>query len=307
MKYDLVCEGGGVKIPGLVGAIAAIENRGFEPACMAGTSAGAIVTAMRAAGYTPDEMYRILTDLDFRRFKDGASFGRKTINLLRKKGVYKGNVFYHLMQDFMKEKGVLTFGDLRNTEESEPKRRYLLRVFSADLYRNTLVTWPDDAKLYGLNPDYLEVAWAIRTSMSIPFFFWPVKINGSYFVDGGLLSNFPIWQFDSPRAPRHPTFGINLHEEGSSEPKKINGPLSFLEALVKTSLEAHDKRFIRPGDYQYRTIKVPVGTTKATDFDITVTQKETLYHNGYRAANHFFNNWHWPDYLKWAKEVRGIK
>lgn len=160
--------------------------------------------------------------------------------------------------------------------------------------------------MYGLDPEYLEVAWAVRTSMSIPYFFWPVKMGGSYFVDGGLLSNFPIWQFDTPRAPRFPTFGINLRETGAGRARKIGSNLDFLQAIIQTGLEAHDKRFIRPGDFQHRTIQVPVGDTKATDFGITVAQKEELYHSGFRSAQQFLNHWQWPEYLAWAKEVRGV-
>lgn len=305
-KYDCVLEGGGVKIPGLVGAMAAIEEKGMQPDCLAGTSAGSIVAACRAAGYLPEEMKNIITELDFTKFRDGANWGRKTINLLRRKGIYRGDVFYEEMQRLMKDKGILTFGELRNKDEEDPKFAYKFRCFSADLTLGTLVTWPDDAKIYGLDPDFLEVSWAVRTSMSIPYFFWPVRLGGSYFVDGGLLSNFPIWQFDSRGTPSHPTFGIMLEEIGGGVEKEITGPVTFLEALIKTSLSAHDKRFVRPGDFENRTIKVPVRGVKTTDFGITAAKKEELFHSGLTAGRAFFDNWSWADYVKWAKETRRV-
>ena len=56
-----------------------------------------------------------------------------------------------------------------------------------------------------MDPDELEIAAAVRMSMSIPIFFDPVVYNGppqprraALIVDGGLLSNFPVWLFDSP-------------------------------------------------------------------------------------------------------------
>ena len=306
MKYDVVLEGGGVKIPGLVGAIAALEGHGFEPACIAGTSAGAIVASMLAAGYTSEEMRTLINDVDFNQFKDGASFGRKIPNIMLRNGIYAGDVFYRLMQDFMREKGILTFGDLRDGETLDPNRRSRLKVYATDLTRGNLVTWPDDAKLYGLSPDHLEVAWAVRTSMGIPMFFQPVKLDGSYLVDGGMLSNFPIWQFDTPRAPRFPTFGLNLWEQSAGSPNIITGPISFIEAMVKTSLEAHDKRFIRPDDFHQRVIRIPVGAIKATDFDITMEQKEALFRSGYVAANTFLETWSWEEYRRWACESRGV-
>src|SRR6516164_8030488 len=69
---DLVLEGGGVKGTGLVGAITALTSAA-EPYTfhrVAGTSAGAIVASMLAAGYDPAEMTTIMTDLDFSRFED---------------------------------------------------------------------------------------------------------------------------------------------------------------------------------------------------------------------------------------------
>ena len=57
---DLVFEGGGVKGIGLAGAYAAISERGFRPHGVAGTSAGAIMAALVAAGYSADELDELL-------------------------------------------------------------------------------------------------------------------------------------------------------------------------------------------------------------------------------------------------------
>ena len=53
---DLVFEGGGVKGIGLGGAFLELYGRGYRPACVAGTSAGAITAALVAAGYTGEEL-----------------------------------------------------------------------------------------------------------------------------------------------------------------------------------------------------------------------------------------------------------
>jgi len=44
------------------------------------------------------------------------------------------------------------------------------------------------------HPD-MPVVMAVRMSMSIPLFFVPIKFEGDYYVDGGLLNNFPLWVF----------------------------------------------------------------------------------------------------------------
>ena len=72
-----------------------------------------------------------------------------------------------------------------------------------------MLVLPRDAREYlGIDPDELEIARAVRMSMSIPMFFDPVvhrnptdTSDEHVIVDGGLLSNFPIWLFDSPAGP----------------------------------------------------------------------------------------------------------
>ena len=76
---------------------------------------------------------------------------------------------------------------------------------TSDVTRGELVRLPWDYARYGLEADDQSVAEAVRASMSIPFFYEPLRFTGrddvgravqSYMVDGGMLSNFPIEVFD---------------------------------------------------------------------------------------------------------------
>jgi len=69
-RCDAVFEGGGVKGIGLVGAVAVTEDMGYEFCNVAGTSAGAIVAALVAAGYRASELRDIIRSLDYTQFKD---------------------------------------------------------------------------------------------------------------------------------------------------------------------------------------------------------------------------------------------
>jgi len=160
VNYDAVLEGGGVKLMGHIGAIAAIEQQGFTPSNLAGTSAGAIVAAFRTAGYTTTQMRKLVSDMDFNTFKDGAFFGTKFYHLWRHMGIYKGDVFYQFMKEKLKDQGIERFGDLRTTDD-DPRWRYKLKVIASDLTRGRLVILPDDCKSYGIEPDMLELAYCI--------------------------------------------------------------------------------------------------------------------------------------------------
>ena len=70
---------------------------------------------------------------------------------------------------------------------------------------------------YNIDPLNFSIAKAVRMSISIPFIFKPILIednnNSSFMVDGGLISNFPVWLFDVEGIPRWPTFGLRLKSD----------------------------------------------------------------------------------------------
>jgi NTE family protein len=315
MKFDCVLEGGGTKIPALVGALYGIEKNGFEPSHLAGTSAGSIVASLRAAGFTPEEMKDIVLHINFKDFLDGDGWGRKAYNVFTHRGIYKGEYFYEYMKKLLAEKGVKTFKDLLSHDPADhgnQRYRWRLKVFAADISLERLVTLPDDASLYGMEPDDVEVAWAVRTSMSIPFFFYPIKAGKSYLVDGGLISNFPIWLWDSyVEAPTWPTFGLLLDEKdppSKDQPNKIGfWPHEFFMAMFRTSMKANDRRFIRPDDFEQRTIKIDTLGVGTIDFNLSAERKEALFHSGHKAAQEFLSDWSFEKYVEWAKKIRGIK
>ena len=65
-----------------------------------------------------------------------------------------------------------------------------------------MVVLPEDLPDYGIDPDRFEIARAVRMSISIPYFFEPVIVKKHVFVDGGILSNFPMWIFDREMVQR---------------------------------------------------------------------------------------------------------
>jgi len=147
------------------------------------------------------------------------------------------------------------------------------------------------------------VALAVRMSMSIPFFYEPVKLRNmktgqtSYIVDGGILSNFPVWLFDHGGSlPEWPTFGFKLVEPDEGTPYNISGPISLLVALFSTMMEAHDARYIKDKDF-VRTIAIPTLGVKTTEFDISHERSEALYQSGRQAAERFFSTWNFQQYV----------
>ena len=306
LRVDGVFEGGGVTGIALVGAVSVIEAAGYEFVNLAGTSAGAVVASLLAAGYSAAELKQIINDIDFRTFEDPPLIGRipfvgALVDELFLMGLYNGDVFLNLIRSLLAQKGIHTFRDLILAEFADDDRyRFKVRVVASDISRRQMLVLPQDVRDFGMAPEDLEVALAVRMSMSIPFFFKPVKLKDSDIVDGGLLSSFPVELFDSAGIPPWPTFGFKLVFSDQAGPAQmvqhpISGPISELAALFFTAMEAHDAYYLK-NDKFVRTITIDTLNIGATDFDLTPDQKEALYASGVSAANTFLAHWDFEEY-----------
>ncbi|CZQ81775.1 acyl transferase/acyl hydrolase/lysophospholipase [Trichococcus palustris] len=322
-KVDAVFEGGGIKGIGLVGAVSEIEKAGYKFENLVGTSAGAIVATLLAVGYKAEEIKNELLKLDYTDFKDKEfvdNFGPigKGISIIFEYGIYEGDFFESWLNELLKKKGITTFKQIQ-TDYPEEQYKYKLQIVASDITDKKMLILPHDLKDFVDDIDQFSIAKAVRMSIGIPIFFEPVKLkdkNGRthIIVDGGILSNYPIWLLDDTTThnPKWPTFGFKLNEpvprkitEGYKD--DIDNPVKYLKALVSTMMEAHDKLHISnsKGDYA-RTIGIPTSITinnntkeiKTAYFDITKEESLLLYKNGEDMAQKFLEIWDFDQYKK---------
>jgi NTE family protein len=301
MKADLVCKGGGIKGIALIGAISYLEEYGYEWEQIAGTSAGAVIAALIAVGYTGKEIKEILFETDYKKFNDNNRLNSipvigKFLSILLNKGIYSGDYIEQFFGEKFKAKGKVKFKDILQDGKSK------LKIIAADTTRRKLLILPDDLIDYNIDPMEFEIAKAVRMSISIPFYFTPVILknnqNSSLVVDGGLVSNFPIWIFDVDDIPRWPTFGLNLIDEDvvNYSTQNIN-LLSYALDILYTSLYTNEDVFLKERD-AIRIMNIPTLGIKTTDFNINNSQILTLYLSGYNSAKDFIENWNFKDYIK---------
>lgn len=319
-NVDLVFEGGGVKGIALVGALSVLEDKGYVPQNSAGASAGAIVATLLASGYRSEELHGILKEMNFQSFMDRSWEDRiplvgSALSVLLDQGIYEGTEFLEWMREKLVAKNVEKFADLVHPDfKGDPKYGYKVQVIVSDLTEQRLLVLPKDAEVLGVTADELDVAEAVRMSMSIPVFFEPVRWKEPksgkehVLVDGGMLSNFPVWLFDSNDEPDWPTFGLRLVEpetrttlatelpDTSPSHVGVRAVVNYLWSLVGTMMAAHDRLYIEQADYA-RTIPIPVSGVKATDFDLSPDKAEELYEAGRGAASRFFDDWDFDEYI----------
>jgi len=320
-NFDLVCEGGGVKGIGLAGAYSILDEEGYKHQNVAGTSAGAITAALVAAGYDSKELKQIIFELDYRQFEDKGWLDRipvvgMPLSILLDEGIYEGERFLEWIRGLLEAKGIKTFADLK-TDFDDPKYQYKLQVVASDVSARALLVLPRDAHILGLDPDELEVALAVRMSMSIPIFFRPVvvenpKTNHNHvIVDGGMLSNFPVWLFDcsDDEAPDWPTFGMLLVEPDpkTSIADRLPDPeemphggralVALLSGMLHTMMEAHDRIYLEKATFS-RTIPIPTLGVGTTEFGLTKERAQALYDSGRKATEEFLATWDFDAYVE---------
>ncbi|MGQ4599071.1 patatin-like phospholipase family protein [Nocardia sp. R6R-6] len=321
MPYaDLVLEGGGVKGIAFVGAIEVLQERGYEFRRVAGTSAGAIVGTLVAAGYSAGELVSIMRSVDYRKFQDGDFMDRfafgKALGLLFEQGIYDGNYLEEWLNEHLAQRGKRTFADFEYNDDERPlppDKQYSLVVMASDISHGRLSRLPWQYDRYGRDRGTQQVADAVRASMSIPFFYTPVQWNTtggekSWLVDGGLLSNFPIDVFDAPGGtePRWPTLGIKLSakpDAAQGNVNKITNTISMGKAILNTLTGFYDRIHLDDPGVVARTIFVDTGKIKATDFDLSPADQDMLYKNGRAAATKFLDGtdtrppWNFSKYI----------
>ncbi|NYF24893.1 patatin-like phospholipase family protein [Sporosarcina sp. JAI121] len=292
MWIDGVFSGGGLKGFALVGAYQVLEEKGYQFKRVAGTSAGSILASFIAAGYTAKEIEVLLDDLDVSSLLDPRRTlfpmpFMKWLNLYWRLGLYQGIALESWFMEKLAAKGIYTFSDLPSGS---------LKLIASDLTNGRMLVLPDDLEQYGISAQAFPIARAIRMSCGIPFFFEPVKLkDGSgetIIVDGGVLSNFPLWIFDDESGKKQrPVLGLKLsHSQDEMPAHKIDNALELFEALFSTMKNAHDEKYISR-KHEKDIIFIPVDGYSATQFDLDEETKMALMEKGRNSTKQFLKMW----------------
>ena len=157
-EIGLVLSGGGARGFAHVGVIQALEELGLQFTRISGTSAGSIVGALYANGYSPKDLFEIVKQVSI-------------LNSVRPawtwSGLLKMDGFKELLRKNLPEK----FSQLKKP----------LIVAATEIRKGELMYFSEG-----------ELIPAILASCSIPAVFSPYQFNGSMYVDGGLLDNLPV-------------------------------------------------------------------------------------------------------------------
>lgn len=216
------------------------------------------------------------------------------------------------------------FGHRNPTIElSEEQQRAYLAIIAAEITTETKVEFPKMAHLFWDDVNKVPPAIYARASMSIPFFFQPFKVSNipnslshqeewqkqelaNYFgelpktctfIDGGIMSNFPIDVFHVPYTiPNAPTFGVKLGMN-RHEPHPVTSPFKLAIGIFNSARHTLDYDFIkRNPDYRHLVSTIETGSHNWINFQLSQDAKIDLFVRGVRCATEFLKKFQWEKY-----------
>lgn len=316
-------EGGGIRGLAYAGVLRVMEEKGIlqQIEKVGGSSAGSVAGLLVSLGYQAAEIDNIMMELPLQKFNDGSGgLIGKYARIKNDFGIYKGAAFELWLMRLVDRKTnnpSLTFGDLHKLH------------LKSDRFKDFYCTGTNLSKQrleifsYENSPD-MPVALAVRISSGIPLYFEPVALDDhlqkvkkgdsvlfiNYYVDGGMLCNYPISMFDScdvgclnpllcDKVKFNPrTIGIKLERSqqiDSLNHNSINIPAydinkfsEYLAAFSNLLMETLSRKYPGLENEKGRTVYVNQGNISPKIKKTRLQDKKALYDNGVKAANDFF-------------------
>lgn len=161
-KLGLALSGGGARGFAHVGALKALEEFDLKPDVIAGVSAGSVVAVLYSAGVPLERMMKLFTNAKFRDFCEFSARGG---------GFFKIDRFRKIIEKEIGKKYTLL--------EHLP---IPVHIGATDLDNGRPVDFTTG-----------NISEIMAASCSIPILFHPISINGTRYVDGGVMRNMPAW------------------------------------------------------------------------------------------------------------------
>lgn len=195
-EVGLVLSGGGAKGIAHVGVIKALEENDIPIDYVVGTSMGGIVAGVYSAGYSAEQIEGIMLSPTFIKWVNGefeegfeyylysdeinAAFASirltldSTLNASLNSSLASDITLNFALPEYLSKASAIANNNFDSLYVP-------LRIVAAEVFTQTEMVLKNNS-----------LPLALRTTLSVPFFYKPIKIDGKYLFDGGVYNNFPI-------------------------------------------------------------------------------------------------------------------
>lgn len=268
---NLVLSGGSIKGISQIGAIKYLVDEKIldltKIKAVAGSSAGCITAVLIVLGFTPDEIWDFIYQLDFKKLVN-PNIGM----FLEKCGIESGKIIYRLIEEILATK--------TGIKQINFKQLYEITKIHLTIVGSCLTTKETIYYDYRNTPSF-SVSLALRISIGMPGFFTPVTINNKKYLDGAVMNNYPMNLF---KDQLNKTLGILIY---SNYDTNYRYPEEYFMAVFNLFMYNYYHKNIRKYSENTVLIKEVPNNLSIFSFNIDNKTKTQLFQSGIKAAQQF--------------------
>ena len=272
----LVLSGGGVKGIALLGGLKALEEENLimdSVETVIGTSIGALIGMLLCVGYTSKDIFGLISEIDIDDFKSISP-----VKILTNFGLDSGKKIVEFLHNLVKDKLNNPHITFKQLQEQTGKT---LIVATTCVNTGCVEYFGPDT-----TPN-VEICSGIRCSISIPFIFTSVQYRHKYYVDGGIMDNFPFHLVDG----KDNVLGLRLiGKDNNTNTNTIRNLEQFVQSLVSCVLNEIQHLRLKDCKNLNNVIYIDTKDISAMQFDLDVTQRVELYTLGYHITKEYIKN-----------------
>ena len=279
-KVALVLSGGGAKGIAHIGVIKALEQNNIPIDYIIGTSMGAVIGGFYAAGYSVEEMEKLVRSPLFQNWVSGTLPDDYRYFLYKDENnpsildlkIALDSLLNISLQGSLVNDNVLNFTLASQLAQASAKARYQFdnlfipfRALASDIFTQDEVILKDG-----------QLADAIRASLNVPLFFSPIRVKGKYLFDGGIYNNFPIEWAKKEFKPQV-IIGVNVSEKTFTHYPYKDDDKHIDDALLYTFLSKSDSSKIDSNGIYIQPKLIDLSALDFTEVDAYISR-------GYKAT-----------------------
>src|SRR5690348_2741633 len=274
-KIGVALEGGGAMGLAHIGVLKWFEEHHIPVDYVAGTSMGGLVGGFYATGMTPEEMQKLIEGLDWRKIL-GDRTPYEDLSYRRKEDqrAYPNSLIFGLKHGLSAPEGLIAGHQIGLLID-----RVTLPYYGISSFDDMPVPFRCVATDLVSGQSHVfqggSLAVALRSTMSIPGAFSPVREGKAVYVDGGLLDNLPTDVVRQMGAE----IVIAVHLEAAPvDARDIQSVFGVLNHSVRVVLEQNELHGLAQAD---AVVSVPLSEYSTVDY----AKSAQIMKRGYEAAN----------------------
>lgn len=276
---NLTFEGAGIFGITYIGALSVLESRNILSNIKgySGSSSGSIVASLLAMDCSVKDLETIMIETDWSSFLDTSCCCCGIFNIFSKYGYNKGKAKEKWLKKIIKQQTGNENFTFQQVYKIYKKKLYICAI---NLNSEMPVYFSHE---YSPN---MPVWLALHMSTCFPYVFSPIKYKKEYYVDGGVMENYPIEVFSD----KSKSIGLKIISTDSYT-KKMSNIYNYSTCVLSSTLRALDDKDTSPYENQTIFITIPKQglLTSVLDIDQVMINYKEYYNYGRKYAIKYFD------------------